>query len=85
MATAIILRGLLKQQPLGIIEGDATPYDCEATFEANPDDVKLTWGEVMWTKDITRTKLALIERAIALRCVAPQLEQPMSEVRWQHG
>jgi len=80
-----ILRGLLQQELLGAIEGDAMPYDCEATFEASPDDVRLTWGEVMWTKDITRTKLAVIERAIVLKCIKPQLKQPMSEVRWQHG
>jgi hypothetical protein len=81
-----VLKGTMKRESLGTISGQATPYQLIATFGVEASDVKLTWGNIVYTKDITRSKLAIIERLIAMQCIQENLNgQPLSEVRWQHG
>ncbi len=80
------LTGTIQRESLGIISGQAAPYQLLATFDIDATDVELTWGDVVYTKNITQNKLAMIERIIALKYIREQLNsQPLSEVRWQHG
>lgn len=81
------LRGLLALEKLGSLQVDEQSKTCkvEATFTVRGEDIVLTWGQMGWTSNIVRNKLALIERAIALRYIAPQLEPALSEVKWQYG
>jgi hypothetical protein len=80
------LKGTITRESLGTISGQATPYQLLATFEADANDIKLTFGKLVWTNDIIQTKRAIIERLIALQCIQEEFNsQPLSEVRWQHG
>jgi hypothetical protein len=86
------LKGNLTRQALGTLT-QTTKSDEEnlcpsliATFSARSEDAFLSWGQVAFTPNITRNKLAAIERAIALRYIKYVLqESPLSEIRWNYG
>lgn len=82
----LILEGALIKSKLGTLHPHVSPCQAVATFKVRSEDIQLTWGRMGLTKDIIRNKLAVIERALALRYIGPQLESvPVSEVRWHHG
>ena len=55
-------------------------------FSSRAEDVRITWGEIGYTKNISRNKMALIERAIAVRYLAQEINfDRMSEVVWNYG
>jgi len=57
-----------------------------ATFTARGEDIRITWGKLGLTQDIHRNKLAVIERAIALRYLKPLVEaEPICQGRWKYG
>lgn len=76
------LVGTLKKKALGKIEYDADFFSIKACFTAQEEGVRLTGGQIGLTKNISRNRLALIERAIALRYIAPRLLPSMSMVKW---
>jgi hypothetical protein len=56
-----------------------------ACLAVRAEDIRLTWGKFGWTPNITRNRLALIERAIALKHIGPQLAGGLSTTRWYYG
>jgi hypothetical protein len=63
-----------------------TPSALKAIVTVRAEDVRLTWGKLGWTPNITRNRLALIERAIALKHIGPQLNNStLSTTGWQYG
>ncbi|MBD2067346.1 hypothetical protein H6F93_07355 [Leptolyngbya sp. FACHB-671] len=82
----IVLEGTLKETLLGILQIADLPCEINADFTVRGDDVEITWGQIGQVKNINRNKLALIERAIALRYLKPMVEaSPICQGRWQHG
>ncbi len=80
------LRGMLKEASLGILGIDGVPCTIRAKFTARGEDARLTWGKLGLTQNITRNKLALIERFIVLKMIKPMIESgPLCESRWHHG
>jgi hypothetical protein len=76
-----ILKGSLSRADLGTLHLTDFPV-VQATVHARVEDICITWGEVGFAKNITRNKLALIERAIAKHHIGSQLSKPLSEVKW---
>lgn len=81
-----LLEGMLVETLLGTIQIDESPCEITADFTVRGEDVLITWGQVGSVKNIHRNKLALIERAIALRYIKPMVEAaPICQGRWIHG
>lgn len=81
-----ILEGSLHETPLGELCINQPPCQMTTTFIVRGEDVRITWGQIGLTKDIHRNKLALIERAIALRHIKSLIEaEPICTGRWNHG
>lgn len=82
-----ILKGLLTEKKLGILsclrENPFLLASVRATLSARPGDVHITWGQVIWTQDITRNKIALIERAIAKQELNRRLDPSLSTLIWE--
>lgn len=81
-----ILEGMLTETPLGIFQIDALPCEIAADFMVRGEDVQITWGRIGQVENIHRNKLAVIERAIALRYIKQMVESaPICQGRWRHG
>lgn len=81
-----ILEGTLTETLLGTLQVDELPCDIAADFMVRGDDVQITWGRIGQVKNIHRNRLAVIERAIALRFIRPMVESaPICQGRWRHG
>jgi len=95
-----ILQGALTREQLGTVsfdsdvkhqemplKGDEQPGAIlKATLAVRAEDVRLTWGKFGWTPNITRNRLAVIERAIALKHIGPQLQNgTLTTTEWQYG
>ncbi|MBD1995091.1 hypothetical protein H6G00_00415 [Leptolyngbya sp. FACHB-541] len=81
-----VLEGMLRETLLGTLQIDKLPCEIAADFTVRGEDVQLTWGQIGLAKDIHRNKLALLERAIALRYIKPMVESaPICQGRWRHG
>ena len=81
-----ILEGILSQALLGILQQSSLPCKVEATFVVRGEDVHITWGNILLSKNIHRNKSAVIERALALGYIKPKIEAgPLSKVSWQHA
>lgn len=80
----LILEGGLTEIKLGTIQVVTNPCEVKAAFTVRDEDIRLTWGKVGWTMNVSRNKLALIERAIALKYIAAQLKPSLSEVSWHY-
>lgn len=48
-------------EKLGTIQVNTNPCTVKATFKVRKEDIRLTWGRVGWTDNVTRNKLAVIE------------------------
>jgi len=77
-----VLEGFLREQALATLHIINKPCNLIATIEGNKEDIRLTEGQFGWIKDITKNKWAVIERAIAFKIVANQLQPNISEVTW---
>lgn len=81
-----ILEGALVETPLGVLHLLERSCGLKADFTVRGEDVKITWGQIGQASNINRNKLAVIERAIALRYIKPMVEaSPLCEGRWRHG
>lgn len=81
-----ILDGMLKETLLGVLQIQEHPCEIVADFVVHGDDIELTGGQFGMATNIHRNKLALIERAIALRYIKPMVEAaPICQGRWRHG
>lgn len=81
-----ILEGALTETLLGAFQIDEFPCEITADFIVRGDDVQITWGRIGHVENIYRNKLAVIERAIALRYIKPMVESaPICQGRWRHG
>jgi hypothetical protein len=69
--------------PSAALEGKNSALS--ACLAVRAEDIRLTWGKFGWTPNITRNRLALIERAIALKHIGPQLAGGLSTTRWYYG
>jgi len=82
----IVLDGLLKEARLGVLQVIALPCQMIADFKVRGEDIHITGGEIGKVPNIRRNKLALVERAIALRYIKPLVESSsLCTARWQHG
>ncbi|MEP0911807.1 hypothetical protein NDI45_12875 [Leptolyngbya sp. GB1-A1] len=81
-----ILEGTLQERLLGVLHIAEHPCEMTATFTVRGEDIRITWGKLGLVNDIHRNKLAVIERAIALRCIKSMVEStPICQGRWRHG
>lgn len=78
-----ILLGQLTEEPLGTVEGEETPCSCTATFSVrNQSDLHLfDMSGLISTKDLSRNRLAWIERVFFLHFIAPKLQPHLSQVK----
>jgi hypothetical protein len=61
-----ILQGLLQKTELAIIDVKSKPCRLVATFVVRKtEDICITNGELLWSKNITKKKIAVIQRTIA--------------------
>ncbi len=72
-----VLEGILYDKKLGDIHIEAPISNTQvtATFTASKEDISLTAGQLGWTKDLSRNKMAIIERSIAIKIIAATLAQ----------
>ena len=81
-----ILEGILSQALLGILQRSSPSCKVEATFVVRGEDIHITWGNILLTKNIHRNKSAVIERALALGYIKPKIEsEPLSKVSWNYA
>ncbi|MBE9182421.1 hypothetical protein IQ268_28130 [Oculatella sp. LEGE 06141] len=81
-----VLEGMLRETLLGTLQVAELPCEIAADFTVRGDDVQITWGQIGQVENIHRNRLALIERAIALRYIKPMVESaPICQGRWKHG
>jgi hypothetical protein len=73
-----VLKGLLKNVLLATLSVTAKPCCVEATFEVSPQDVYMIEAEGLWPKNISRKKIAVIERAIVRRFLERKLKPYVS-------
>ncbi len=63
-----ILEGLLKSADLAEVQVNAKPFSLTATFEVeNNQDIHLVNGSLLWQTNITKKKIAILERSIVNR------------------
>lgn len=74
-----ILKGQLIEEPLGTVKKSGTPCTIEASFTAPFQRDLWLEGEGLWAKDLSRNKLAVIERAFFLRIIQPKLDPHLSK------
>lgn len=79
-----ILRGTLADTQLATVKIMGNPHEVIATFEVSDRDVYLRDAEGIWPQNISRKKLAVIERLIIMRQLASKLK-PISKVELRHG
>jgi hypothetical protein len=71
-----ILEGLLQKTDLATIDVKSKPCRLVATFTLRKtEDICITNGELLWSKNITKKKIAVIERTIARRWLNEILNQ----------
>ncbi len=81
-----LLGNALTETKLGKIQLMDLPCDIKASFKVRGEDIRLTWSKFGPSQKLTRNKIVLIERALALKYIKPQLESSsLSEVSWQYG
>lgn len=84
------LTGSLTKQPLGNLTRTSTVSNEYMSLKGNlnvrGEDIIISWGKLLFSDNITRNKLAVFERAIALRYVRPMFEgTALCEVEWNYG
>lgn len=79
------LKGMLSHAKLGTLDVMEKPCRIQVTFEASSRDIVLVVSEGGFDKNVSRNKLAVIERAIISRYLKPQLEPFLSRVELVYG
>ena len=79
-----VLKGLLKNVFLTTLNVKAKPCCVEATFEVSPQDVYMTEAEGLWPENMSRTRITVIERAIARRFLEGKLKPYLSRHELQY-
>ena len=81
----LILLGQLTEEAIGTLEVTKTPCSCTATFTIrNQSDLHLFDASGLISgKNLSRNKLAWIERELFLRFIAPKLQPHLSRVEGQ--
>lgn len=80
----LVLKGLLKQKLLGTLNVKARPCYVEATFEVSKRDIYITDAEGLWPPNISRNKLAVLERIIVLRLLESKFQPYVSRVELRY-
>ncbi|NES21378.1 MAG: hypothetical protein F6K41_21220 [Symploca sp. SIO3E6] len=75
-----VLKGSLNNALLGTMNVTAKPCHVKAIFEVSKQDVYLTQAEGLWPQDISRNKLAILERTMALWLLKKKLTPYISQV-----
>lgn len=74
----LVLNGLLKNVLLATLNVTGKPCYVEATFEVSPRDVYMIEAEGLLPKNLSRKKMAVIERAIIRRFLERKLKPYLS-------
>jgi hypothetical protein len=77
------LIGQLTDSSLGEIEINSQPCNLQAFFTVNSQKDLHLEGEGLWPKELSRNKLAVLERAFFNRFIAPKLQPYLSQVEGQ--
>ena len=82
-----ILNGQISNVSLGDVRlSFSKPYTIAASFVVRgQQDIFLADAEGLWNKDIGRNKLAILERELFLRFIAPKLKPYLSFTEIDHG
>lgn len=76
------LIGQLSQERLGLVQRNGQLSSIKAIFTALPESIALLEGQLGLTKNISRNKLAVIERLLILKYIGPLLQPYISEIEW---
>jgi hypothetical protein len=80
------LLGQISNAALGLASLSSKSFAITATFEIRgQQDVSLVEAEGIWAKNIGRNKLAILEREIFRRYIAPKLKPYLSFMEVSHG
>jgi hypothetical protein len=74
------LSGQLTEEFLGILEKNSKPCNLQATFTVRGQRDLILNGEGLWPKELSRNKLAVLEREFFRRFIEPKLEPYISHV-----
>jgi hypothetical protein len=81
-----ILKGQLNSAALGLVNLSSKSYAIIATFEVRgQQDISLIEADGFWAQDIGRNKLAVLERYLFLKHIAPMLNPYLSFTEVCHG
>ncbi len=83
-----ILQGMLQDTDLATIDIKGTPCSLVATFcVTKPEDICITDAQWLWSKNITKIGMAIIERGIVRKFLEEKLQQEpyLSQVELSYG
>ena len=75
-----ILNGVVDNVKLGTVKVSALPCHVRAVFTISLGDIAITDSEGLWSSEISRNKLAVLERLVFLRILEPKLTPHLSLV-----
>ncbi len=79
-----VLKGLLKDAKLATMNVTAKPCCVEATFEVSPQDVYMTEAQGLWSKNISKKRSAVIERALIRHFLERKLKPYLSRQKLRY-
>ena len=79
-----VLQGFIDKIKLGTVTVEALPCHIQATFTVSPQDISITDNQALWLPDISRNKMAVLERLTILRILEPKLQPYLSQVTLQY-
>lgn len=78
-----VLKGALNKVKLATLKAIALPCYVEATFDVSLRDINLTQVERLWSQNLSRNQLAVLERGIARLLLKQKLKPYLSRVELQ--
>ena len=75
-----VLNGVIDNVKLGTVQVSALPCNVEVSFSISLGDIAITDAEGLWSSEISRNKLAVLERLMVLRILEPKLTPHLSLV-----
>jgi hypothetical protein len=79
-----VLKGVLKKAKLATLKAIALPCYVEATFDVSLRDIYLTQVEGLWSPNLSRNQLAVLQRGIARLLLKRKLKPYLSRVELQY-
>jgi hypothetical protein len=79
-----ILKGSINNVKLATLKAIALPCYVEATFEVSLQDVYLTQTTGLWSPNISRNQLAVLERGIARLLLKRKLKPYLSQIKLRY-